>query len=120
MQVQAKDVKKDDVIEIGGVPVVVGQNPFGTHKEDGIRHTYISWTLGGGWFPEDAEFTVTRPDPDAELIEVMAKAICDTYAEGAGAPGWSDSLPNGSFEHRAEYRDEARAALAAAREAGLL
>lgn len=104
----ARDLKRDDVIDFGGQPVTVDQEPFGVHTEKGVRHTYVSWTLGGGWFPEDLPLNVQRPDPDAELVEVMAR--------GMTAIAWKYV----SDEVQCEYRGKARAALTAAREAGLL
>ena len=51
-------------------------------------------------------------DPDAEAIESMALAINATYVRGEGGVAW-DELAE---KYRDEYRDEARAALAAYRE----
>lgn len=60
----------------------------------------------------EALVTVERPDPDAELIEVMAKNLC----EGWEGDDWNDLV---EFT-RGLWRSTVRAALAAAREAGLL
>ena len=57
------------------------------------------------------ELSVERPDPDAELIEVMAKAI-----HGDDDVTWDEELDM----YKDRLRVEIRAALAAAREAGLL
>ena len=61
-----------------------------------------------------ADYTVTveRPDPDAQLIEVMAKAAYEGW-RGNDWDGLSDSL-------KKIWRASQCAALAAAREAGLL
>ena len=53
------------------------------------------------------------PDPDAELVEVMAEAI---RADDNASDGWHETTDS----IRADYRSNARAALAAARKAGLL
>ena len=50
----------------------------------------------------------TPPDPDAELIEAMARAMCDEFHEG----GWGLALTN----TREKFSRRARAALAALRE----
>jgi hypothetical protein len=50
----------------------------------------------------------TPPDPDAELVEKMATAMCDEFHEG----GWRRALP----KTREKFRRRARAALAALRE----
>ena len=64
--------------------------------------------------PEDSEVTVERPDPDAELIEVMAKGA---YQGWPDLPlDWDDLDENQKDDERCAQR----AALAAAREAGLL
>ena len=47
-------------------------------------------------------------DPDADLIEAMATAMCDEFHEG----GWRRALP----KTREKFRRRARAALAALRE----
>ena len=47
-------------------------------------------------------------DPDADLIEAMARAMCDEFHEG----GWGRALPN----TREKFSRRARAALAALRE----
>ena len=51
---------------------------------------------------------LTPPDPDAELIEKMARAMCDEFHEG----GWGRALPN----TREKFIRRARAALAVVRE----
>ena len=51
---------------------------------------------------------LTPPDPDAELIEAMARAMCDEFHEG----GWGRALPN----TREKFSRRARAALAVVRE----
>jgi len=110
--IPAYKVQAGDVIDFGGQPFTVrstDQHPtvpevfniWGSGHENSIyNHSTVHVS-------PDQLITVTRPDPDAELIEVMARAICNTYSDGVGGPRWED-------------RNEARAALAAAREAGLL
>lgn len=55
-------------------------------------------------------------DPDAELIEVMAKAYRDALGLRHHVSGWDDL----GIDNQIGVRADMRAALAAAREAGLL
>ena len=104
--IPAREVEKDDVIDFGGQPITVAWSNS-AYREDlwvlGIGTKYDPEPVHGLLVGADDMFTVTRPDPDAELIEVMAKAILDNL--------------DGRVR---DYKTEARAALAAAREAGLL
>ena len=63
-------------------------------------------------------YEVERPDPDEALVEVMAQAI--RADENASEDGSSGSWDETTDSIRADYRSNARAALAAARKAGLL
>jgi hypothetical protein len=108
----ARDLKRDDVIDFGGQPVTLTGAPYGRHVSGRVNHIYVPWELGGGWFPEDLPLNVQRPDPDAELIEVMARAAY--LDDGCSESRWP-------FTPASEtYRGNIRAALSAAREAGLL
>ena len=94
----ARDMKPGDIITIGGVPVVVELvNPIaGSTTWRGI-----GLSGGGSLILPDVLYEVERPDPDEALVEVMAQAIrSDDDASDGPSSG--------------------RAALAAAREAGLL
>jgi len=98
--IPASEVKAGDRLTILGIDVVVERDAV-AHTADG--QVRIDWPKGFFWVLSESPITVTRPDPDAELIEVMAKAIeesADLFREG--------------------WVEEARAALTAAREAGLL
>lgn len=119
INIPAREVKAGDVIDFGGQPFTVAWSNS-AYRED-------LWVLRIGtkynpepvhWLPVGADdmFTVTRPDPDAELIEVMAKAIGDRLESNWRSEKFDERSP------RAQrlMRDDARAALAAAREAGLL
>lgn len=63
-------------------------------------------------------YEVERPDPDEALVEVMAQAIRadENASEDDASDGWHETTDS----IRAAYRSNARAAIAAAREAGLL
>ena len=92
---------------------------------DGDEHTvtvdYVSPAADVVWlYDEDHDYdgakiarvylldAPTPPDPDADLIEAMARAMCDEFHEG----GWGRALPN----TREKFSRRARAALAALRE----
>ena len=92
---------------------------------DGDEHTvtvdYVSPAADVVWlYDEDHDYdgakiarvylldAPTPPDPDAELIEAMARAMCDEFHEG----GWGRALPN----TREKFIRRARAALAVVRE----
>ncbi len=114
--IPAREVEKDDVIDFGGQPITVAWSNS-AYREDlwvlGIGTKYDPEPVHGLLVGADDMFTVTRPDPDAELIEVMAKAIYISNARYPTQVVW----PNGATD---AYRVNARAAFAAAREAGLL
>ena len=93
----ARDMKPGDIITIGGVPVVV---ELVSSVER--RHRRNIYTPNGPLvLDDDVLYEVERPDPDEALVEVMAQAIrSDDDASDGPSSG--------------------RAAIAAAREAGLL
>lgn len=107
--IPAREVKAGDVIDFGGEPLAVEK----TEESHGHSDFYIYLPRGGMWVAADQPLTVTRPDPDAELIDVMARAA---MIAGRWVPEWDDIDEDG----RELARVEIRAALAAAREAGLL
>ena len=107
--IPAREVKAGDVIDFGGQPFAVER----TDASHGHSDLYIFLPRGGMWVAANDPITVTRPDPDAELVEVMARAA--TIA-GRWVPEWDDIDEDG----RELARVEIRAALAAVREAGLL
>ena len=111
----ARDMKPGDIITIGGVPVAVELvNPIAGST------TWRGICLKGGvsLILPDVPYEVERPDPDEALVEVMAQAIRSyNYASNCPASGsWDETTDS----IRAAYRSNARAAIAAAREAGLL
>ena len=112
--IPAREVKAGDVIDFGGLTAVVTDLSVGGHAA--IRIQLPSDKEGGWWhrLALNELLTVTRPDPDAELVEVMAKADCGVW--NSGDESWSDRTE----ESHETYRAGIRAALAAAREAGLL
>ena len=92
---------------------------------DGDEHTvtvdYVSPAADVVWlYDEDHDYdgakiarvylldAPTPPDPDAELVEKMARAMCDEFHEG----GWGLALTN----TREKFSRRARAALAVVRE----
>ena len=126
----ARDMQPGDLIYIGGHPVeVLLASVFTSHPDGVIRDTRTVYVcipsepghqLGALPLFDNETYEVERPeppDPDAELVEVMAEAIRADNAMGRRrrltGPETTDSI-------RAAYRSNARAALAAAREAGLL
>lgn len=116
IQVPLRDVQNGDILTItasvdGFVHDVAGNAPL-------TSTIYISAKGLHGSLCVEPEMLakVERPDPDAELIEVMAKAIGDRIESNWRSERFNERSP------RAQrlMRDDARAALAAAREAGLL
>ena len=115
--IPAREVKAGDVIDFGGMPATIVEADVNSSGWAVLGIKMPDDQASGGWwhrFASDASLTVTRPDPDAELVEVMAKADCGVWNSG-------DESWNGRTEESHEtYRAGIRAALAAAREAGLL
>ena len=112
----ARDMKPGDIITIGGVPVAVELvSPIAGATT--CRVIYLKH-VGRLILPEDVLYEVERPDPDEALVEVMAQAIRSyNYASNCPSSGsWDETTDS----IRAAYRSNARAAIAAAREAGLL
>ena len=120
---RADQVRKGDKISLGGMeldasPVAL---PDGALSETGKPGVCIATYLYSGdvqigcvYLSADSMVTVERPDPDAELIEVMAKGA---YQGWPDLPlDWDDLDENQKDDERCAQR----AALAAAREAGLL
>ena len=78
------------------------------HCPDGAR-MMNRWTNGlGGDDLYVHRDDLPPTDPDADLIEAMARAMCDEFHEG----GWGRALP----KTREKFRRRARAALAVVRE----
>jgi len=122
----ARDIQPGDLIYIGGHPVeVLLASVFTSHPDGVIRDTRTVYVcipsepghqLGALPLFDNETYEVERPeppDPDAELVEVMAEAI---RADDDASDGWHETTDS----IRADYRSNARAALAAARKAGLL
>lgn len=111
IQIPASELKTDDELPIAGHNFRITSPWLGPRGRIVAYQWHDGEQVGAVEFPPDMILTVTRPDPDAELIEVMAKAIRDSIL--------SDSYPaEGDSQERLECN--VRAALAAAREAGLL
>lgn len=122
----ARDIQPGDLIYIGGHPVeVLLASVFTSHQDGVIRDTRTVYVcipsepghqLGALPLFDNETYEVERPeppDPDAELVEVMAEAI---RADDDASDVWHETTES----LRADYRSNARAALAAARKAGLL
>ena len=122
----ARDMQPGDLIYIGGHPVEVRLVSVFTSRPYGvIRYTRTVYVcipsepghqLGALPLFDNETYEVERPeppDPDAELVEVMAEAI---RADDDASDGWHETTDS----IRADYRSNARAALAATRKAGLL
>ncbi len=117
--IPAREVKAGDVIDFGGQPFTVAETDL--HPDQYLCRglLYLRGSIHGLGYTSsitidvDTPLNVQRPDPDAELIEVMAKAIYVSNARYPTRVVW----PNGATD---AYKINARAALAAAREAGLL
>ena len=119
--IPAREVKAGDVIDFGGQPFTVKRND----KHADVADVYTFWgsVHQRGIFDHSALIihpeqllTVTRPDPDAELIEVMAKAMGDRLEVHWRMDDFDQQTP----ADQENARRDIRAALAAAREAGLL
>ena len=105
-KIPASELKTDDELSIAGHNFRIMSPWLGPRGRIIAYQMHDGEQVGAVEVPPDMLLTVTRPDPDAELIEVMAKAI--------DRRGWDESAE--VFNEM----DAARAALAAAREAGLL
>ena len=122
----ARDLKPGDVIDFGGQPITLSEHTnTGETCEKTVSRVYLDWSGGGTTLPADLPLNVQRPDPDAELVEVMARAIRDAYAERILSDSWAERILSDGWDDmtdkgRENVRSDARAALAAAREAGLL
>lgn len=106
---QAREVRKGDVIGFGGQPVTVdciedssepGYLLISGHAHEGI--------VGSLKFPTNAELIVQRPDRDADLVEIMAR---DSFER-------DDSIWRAGSSWARDARLDMRAAIAAARAAG--
>ena len=112
----ASDLRPGDKINFGGNPATVQY----IDKAHAVS-VYVRWLWDGNLsiisFQKALILTVERPepvDPDADLIEAMAKAIHDTYqTTESTVEEWGDA----SEGVRSEYRRAARAALAVVRAA---
>ena len=111
----ARDLKPGDVIDFGGQPCVI------TEVGAATSHGSVLVSVAGLWRSDfesaltlaaDLPLNVQRPDPDAELVEVMAQAAY--LDDGCSPTGWPSTPASET------YRGNIRAALSAAREAGLL
>lgn len=116
LTIPAREILIGDVLTIAGLPfTAAGSSSLGrtqlTFLNDAGRQSDL-------YLDPNQTVTVDRPDPDEALVEVMAQAIRSyNYASNCPASGsWDETTDS----IRAAYRSNARAALAAAREAGLL
>ena len=95
----------DEWVEVGGS--VVSNLPNGARAR--VQH---DWVVGYEAAPTTPCYLVHRddlPDPDADLVERMARAIFASYLPDGYWGNWGEDVP----EH---YRTASRAALAAYRE----
>ncbi|QLQ16108.1 MAG: hypothetical protein HZY73_11140 [Micropruina sp.] len=107
--IPASGVRKGDRIDIGGIAHEV----LATLAHDATSAIYVGidgeqW--GSLYLPSDAKLTVASPDPDAELVETVAEALC--------LGNFGRSLDDD--ETAAACRSEARLVIAALREKGAL
>ena len=72
MQVQAKDVRPGDVIYFGGQDLTVLTVEPAMHKKTRLLFDRDSDNFSVLRIDNDALLNVERPDPDAELIALMA------------------------------------------------
>ena len=80
---------------------------WGAVKEGArLRNEWVRGRAGDRTYVHRDDLPPT--DPDADLIEAMARAMCDEFHEG----GWGRALP----KTREKFRRRARAALAVVRE----
>lgn len=111
LTVAAKDLAKGDLVTLSGEPFGVILATTFAH-EPGMVTVYLcnqnGKQVGALGIGEDRLLSVDRPDPDAELIEVMARAIK------------ADDNDRGRWVADEYYTSNARAALAAARKVGAL
>lgn len=116
IRIPASELHEDDEIEIAGNDFPITSPWLGPMGRIIAYQMHGGEQVGAVEFPPDMLLTVTRPDPDAELIEVMARAMGDRIESNWRSERFNEHSP------RAQrlMRDDARAALAAAREAGLL
>lgn len=112
--IPAREVKAGDVLTILGVEVAVGRDAVTSASTP--NRVRIDWPEGFFWVVADLPLTVTRPDPDAELVEVMARAMGDRIEVHWRMEDFDQQTP----ADQENTRRDVRAALAAAREAGLL
>ena len=112
IQIPASELKTDDELSIAGHNFRIISPWLGPRGRIIAYQMHDGEQVGAVEFPPDMLLTVTRPDPDAELIEVMAKAIY--VSDGCRPDSWQGA------KRQPTYATNARAALAAAREAGLL
>ena len=114
----ARDLKAGDTIDFGGQPAtVVRLDPLPGDPDAFIVRLTGLWrqgrrATGGLSIAADLPLNVQRPDPDAELVEVMARAAF--VNDGCQESRWPSAVMCET------YRENIRAALTAAREAGLL
>ena len=113
--IPANELQPGDQISFGGQTVTVRHIDKSYMVNIYVRGLYGD-NLSSIIASKTLMLTVERPepvDPDADLIEAMAKAIHDTYrAVEPTVANWDD--PSG-VEGRDQYRHEARAALAVVR-----
>lgn len=108
--IPASEVREGDAISIGGNlrTVRVCRHTVEDTAEDELIVVYVDvpfrTTLSAIYFPASQNLIVFRDDDDAELVEAMAKAICESDGNA-----WPSRAEEG-------YRNNARAALAAYRE----
>ena len=119
--IPASEVKAGDVIDFGGLPFTVrstDQHPTVPEVFNiwGSAHENSIYNHSAVHVSPDQPITVTRPDPDAELVEVMARAMGDRIEVHWRMDDFDQQTP----ADQENTRRDVRAALAAAREAGLL
>ena len=120
--IPAREVKAGDVIDFGGQPFTVAETDL--HPDQYLCRglLYLRGSIHGLGYTSsitidvDTPLNVQRPDPDAELIEVMARAMGDRLEVHWRMDDFDQQTP----ADQENTRRDIRAALAAAREAGLL
>ena len=118
--IPASELQPGDKISFGGNPLTVqfvSEYHYGVYVY--VNGLYAAHSRSLLTVPKAIRLTVERPepvDPDAELIEAMAKAIYDTYrADETLDDGEWVTVSEGPIGSR--LRKEARAALAVVRAA---
>ena len=120
--IPASEVKAGDVIDFGGQPATIVDAEPHADVPDVMQVKFSGlWTripdaYGIASISAGLLLTVFRPDHDAELVEVMARAMGDRIEVHWRMDDFDQQTP----ADQENTRRDVRAALAAAREAGLL